>query len=247
MIGPVELILVRHGESVRNYSCDLAREGDKTLLERQMIEEKDESGWPLTSYGLEQAAEAGEWIKKNLGFSYGASYVSPFLRARQTTDSLGLELEWEVDDRIQERDWGDYCAPGFEPYSAEQYIADLSVCADLDWRSPYPGGESVRDMTPRVSAFIASALSRMNEGRIIAVTHGGTIRAMQVVLEQIRPHESLCTDRRLSNCCVVMYRLDQIDLEQMSWRGEVRTAHPALPGAPETGWQPITATANQPS
>jgi len=245
--GSVELILVRHGESIRNYSCDLAREGDRTMLERQMAEDQDEFGWPLTEFGKEQAAEAGAWIRKNLGGDFEASYVSPFIRARETAEGLGLGLEWQVDDRIQERAWGDYCAPGFEAYTVDKYIADLAVCSDLDWKSPYPGGESVRDLVPRVSSFVSSALKSNPTGRIIAVTHGGTIRAMQVVLEQIRPHESLCIDRRLSNCCVVMYRLKNVDLARMTWQGEVRTAHPALPGAPETAWQTISATANQPS
>lgn len=247
MSGPIELVLVRHGESVRNYSCDLAREGDEDLLIRQMQDEQDEAAWPLTNVGHQQAEEAGKWIRNTLGKEFDRAYVSTFLRAQQTAEGLGLGLPWQEDERIREREWGDYCAPGYPTYSVADYLADLKVCGELTWKSPYPGSESVRDMVPRVTSFLIDALTETSEGRIILVSHGGTIRSMQVVLEQIRPGDTLCPDRRLSNCCVVMYRLAAIDLQRMSWQGEVRTAHPALPGEPETEWQEITVTSNQPS
>jgi broad specificity phosphatase PhoE len=239
LTGPVELVFVRHGESVRNLSCDLAREGRPEELERQMVEEQEEAAWPLTPLGHEQAIKAGAWLKANLPGDYQAAYVSPFRRARQTADDLGLGLDWIQDDRLREREWGEYTTPGTPEYTPEQYLADLAVCADLEWKTPYPDAESIMDLVPRVSDFLRDALRRTPSGRIIAVTHGGTIRALQVVLEQLHRGERLAPDRRLSNCCVVLYRIYDIDLERMEWKGEVRTAHPVLPGVPQTNWEPV--------
>lgn len=239
MSETVELVLVRHGESVRNYACDLAREGQASMLEIQMREEQDEATWPLTELGHEQAARAGNWIRDVLGNDFQAAYVSTFLRARQTAEGLGLGLNWQPDERIREREWGDYEAAGFPKYTVHDYLTDLAICAQPGWKSPYPGAESVWDMVPRVTDFLRTALTATKDGCIIAVSHGGTIRSMQMVLEHIHPGEKLAPDRRLSNCCVVMYRLSNIDLDRMSWTGDVRTAHPALPDVPETAWEPL--------
>lgn len=231
----IEIVLVRHGESVRNLSCDEARQGNAFELERQMRDEQDECPWPLTSLGVQQAELAGRWLREHLDTNFDAGYVSPFVRARQTAEALGLGMSYHVDDRIREREWGEYTTD----YSSSQYLSDLAVCADLRWKTAFPGAESVMDLVPRVSAFVQDALRATPAGRIVAVTHGGTIRALQVVLERLGPDPKACPDRRLSNCCVVMYRLHDVDPERETWHGEVRTAHPALPGQPQTDWQPV--------
>ena len=235
--GPVEVVLVRHGESVRNHASDLAHRGDPSLLERQMREESDESAWPLTDLGHRQATVAGEWIREHLGASFDAAFVSPYVRTRQTADGLSLGLDWRIDDRLREREWGEYLADG-DSYSAEQYLSDLNQCGQIDWKSRFLGAESVLDMAPRVEDFLRQALSETPKGRIIAVTHGGTIRAVQTIFERLCAGPD-CPDHRLSNCCVVIYRLETLDLVRWNWEGKVRTAHPVISGAPETDWQPI--------
>lgn len=245
--GPFELCLVRHGESVRNHASDLAHRGDTSLLARQMVEEQDEATWPLTERGHEQAGLAGNWIRANLGIDFDEAYVSPYVRTQQTADGLGLGLHWRTEERVREREWGDYSAPGFPPYSVQNYLADLSVCSDLTWKTAFPGAESVLDMVPRVQSFLGDALEETPIGRILVVTHGGTIRAFQSLLERLWLPGALGVDHRLSNCCIVMYRLVQVDLDRGEWIGEVRTAHPALPGAPETPWQAIGQLADRTS
>jgi broad specificity phosphatase PhoE len=206
-----------------------------------MREEQDEASWPLTETGHMQAGKTGNWINRHLGSSYDGAYVSPFLRTRQTADDLGLPVEWKVDDRIREREWGDYAAPGAPVYDVDQYLVDLARCSNLDWKTPFPGAESVLDMVPRVANFLRDSWLANPTGRIVAVTHGGTIRAFQTVLEQLCVGPN-CPDHRLSNCCVVMYHLEAIDIDRWSWTGQVRTAHPVLEGEPETAWEPVGST-----
>lgn|GEM_PF-1973755 len=239
----VELILVRHGESIRNHATDMARHGDPSLLKDQMLNDTDEATWPLTEAGHHQAQAAGQWIHENLGSHFDAAYVSPFVRTQETANDLGLDVDWVIDDRIREREWGDYLTPGYPEYSIDQYLKDLALSAELTWKTPYPGSESVLDLVPRVTQFLQSVLHKTHQGRIVAVTHGGTIRAFQTIIERLWAPGTLSADHRLSNCCVVMYRLQRLDVDKLEWEGEVRTAHPALPGDPETPWQPVDSMA----
>lgn len=234
-----EVLLVRHGESIRNLSCDYAREGNRSLLERQMVEETEESLWPLTETGIQQAKASGAWIRAHYGADFQTATSSPFVRARDTAEHLGLGLSWREDDRIREREWGDYCAEGLEPYTVDAYLQDLAHCSAFHWRSPFPGGESLADVVPRVQPFVMELIVNAKDGdRAIVVSHGGTMRAMQLVFERLTPeqHEQLL-DRRMSNGCVILYRLDVDDANRTKWSGESKQAHPAFPALPETDWQ----------
>lgn len=237
----VEILLVRHGESIRNLSCDYARQGDHTLLERQMLEDTEESLWPLTEKGIEQAEASGAWIRAHYGVDFQTSVCSPFVRARDTAEHLGLGLTWREDERIREREWGDYCAEGPGLYTAEEYLQDLARCSIFDWRSPFPGGESIADVVPRVKPLVLELIAGSKDGdRAILVSHGGTMRAMQLVFERLEPaqHERLL-NYRMSNGCVIVYRLDVDDADPTMWIGESMQAHPAYPAIPNTEWRPI--------
>lgn len=235
----VEVLLVRHGESIRNLSCDFAREGDHTLLARQMVEDTEESLWPLTETGIEQAKASGAWIRSRYGKDFQQAICSPFARARDTAEHLGLGLTWREEDRIREREWGDYCAEGLEPYTVDAYLQDLAQCSVFDWRSPFPGGESIADVVPRVQPFVLELIASLKDGdRAIVVSHGGTMRAMQMVFERLAPEEHVkLLDYRMSNGCVIIYRLNVNAENPAQWTGESKQAHPAFPVIPETEWR----------
>jgi broad specificity phosphatase PhoE len=244
MSETLELVIVRHGESTRNHATEIAHQGFTELLERQMAEEQDETFWPLTDLGRQQAQLAGEWLKKEYADGFDHAYVSPYLRARETADQLGLGLDWVPDDRIRERDWGNYLDPEFPPYSVPEYLADLSQCSHLSWKSCYPGAESILDMVPRVISFLQARTSQTGSQRIVIVTHGGTIRAFETVVEHLGQPGMADFPTRLTNCCVVMYRLDHWDWELNRIDGETRNAHPAIPGYPVSEWLPFGRVRN---
>ncbi|HWD78440.1 MAG TPA: phosphoglycerate mutase family protein, partial [Kribbella sp.] len=75
---PLRIALIRHGESEANL--------DKTLFERM-----PDHAIPLTAHGHEQAAKAGKQLRELFENEAVRVYVSPYLRARQTLDSLGLD------------------------------------------------------------------------------------------------------------------------------------------------------------
>lgn len=202
-----------------------------------MEHDLEEASWPLTELGFTQAGLAGEWLRATLGRAFDAVYASPFVRTLQTADALDIEPRWQPDARVRERAWGDYVGQSDPPYSVDDYLADLSVCSRLDWRSPFPGGESILDMRPRVEAFVDERFTQHVGGRVVVVTHGGTMRTFQTVLEGTPTHPNRCVERHLDNACVLMYRLSPG--ADGGWDGEVRTAHPAQHGMPDSGWAPI--------
>ena len=237
----LEVVIVRHGESVRNHASDLARHGDTTLLEYQLRFERDEAAWDLTQRGIDQARAAGIWIRENVGDAFQAKYVSPFKRTLQTASMLELGSEtWIVDDRLRERDWGDYMAPGVPLYTVEQYLEDLSVCGSVQWKANFPGAESVEDMLARCRSFMKDLIHEHHAGRVILVTHGGTMKSLQLIIERLDVDEvDKLTERHLTNCSVLQYRLADFVEEESCWIGQVRFASPTLPNAPVSAWQTI--------
>lgn len=237
----LELVIVRHGESVRNHASELAHHGDTTLLEYQLRFEREESAWDLTQRGIDQAKTTGTWIKQNIRKAFDLQVVSPFKRTLQTAACLNLEAQASrIDDRIREREWGDYLAPGLPRYSVTQYLEDLSHCNEVHWKGPFPGAESVEDLIPRCQAFFWDLIRDRKAGHVLLVTHGGTMKALQFAIEHLDiGHADLLAERHLSNCSVLQYHLERFARDDTHWQGSVRFASPVLPDEPVSEWQPI--------
>lgn len=220
----LELVIVRHGESTRNHACYLARQGDPTLLERQLRQEPDEATWPLTDEGRAQAQMAGDWIRANVG-AFDAGYCSPFRRTVETADCLDLGLSWTLDERLREREWGVYPVDGADAYTWEQYLHDLNLCSVFTWKSQFPGAESVEDLLPAAKAFVDDLYKAHPTGRVAIVSHGGRMIALEQAIEGSLP------SRVFRNCCVYQVRIDG--------GGVSRIVYPAQPGTPPTEWRPF--------
>ena len=134
---PVRIALIRHGESEANL--------DKTIFERV-----PDHAIPLTPHGHEQSAEAGKELRELFEGEPVRVYVSPYLRALQTLDSLGLDdligLARE-EPRLREQDWANY-----------QDTADIEQQKELRNRYGhffyrFTDGESGADVYDAVFAF----------------------------------------------------------------------------------------------
>jgi broad specificity phosphatase PhoE len=226
----IELVLCRHGESVRNYASRLAHQGDFTLLRQQLVEDAYEPGWPLTDRGWEQAASTGAWLRQSFADGFDFAYVSPYNRTLQTAKGLGLEQEFVQDWRLRERHWGDV-ASAEGAYSAEQYLGDLGKCLDPEWKADLPGSEALSDLTPQVRKFVQDRLFGLVRGSVLVVGHGGTLKAMQMVLAG---GDCLEHDPHLANASVVHYRIERLEPSGRA-AGEVQQSCPWQPG-PETPW-----------
>lgn len=216
----LQLVMVRHAESIRNFACDLARDGQPELLQAQLRDAVPESSWPLTPVGAYQSQIVGQWLRHH-GLLEADRFVrSPYLRAQQTSESLGARGPWADDERLRERLWGKVVSE----YSCSAYLEDIAHSSTFDWRADYEGAEALSDLVPRVCSWLDD---QWGAGRVLAVTHGGLLIALQHLLEKDPPV------RRLGNGAVVEIHLER---DGSAIKGQIRYALPVFGMTDFTPW-----------
>lgn len=112
-------------------------------------------------------------------------YCSPMQRCRQTAAAVAPQLAPRFDTDLREIDFGQWETLTF----AEAAARDPSlVDCWAEFRSDFgfPGGEKIGDFLHRVRAA-ANRLIRAEAGTVLAVAHGGVIRAMMCLLLGLEP------------------------------------------------------------
>jgi len=147
-MAPVEVWLVRHGETVMNAMGRLC-------------------GWTdvaLTDEGRRQARWLGEILA---GEAFDGVWSSDLNRAVETARLAGFEPD--QDARLREVNFGELEGRRYETL-AEEYKVGLK---DFVSFAP-PGGEDLDRLTARVDAF----LDELGPGRHLVFSHGGVLRAV---------------------------------------------------------------------
>jgi broad specificity phosphatase PhoE len=161
---PNRIILVRHGESEGNV--------DDTIYERV-----PDHRIGLTAKGFEQARQTGAAIREVLDGESVEVYVSPYVRTRQTLETLGLpvaERDVRVEPRLREQDWANFQDPAD--------IAEQKALRDRygHFYFRFSHGESGADVYDRVSTFLESMHRNFETPlaprNVVIVTHGLTMR-----------------------------------------------------------------------
>ncbi len=209
---PVDIILVRHGESEGNVANKFSRKGDNRFFTPE-FREKHSRSFRLTDKGIEQATSAGEWLRKNIPTPLDRFYVSDYIRAKETAALLNLpQAEWRVEYQLRERDHGlldnlpdDEKKSLFER-EQRQYEQDPFLSY------PAGGGESIPALCLRLKAdFLEHIAREASDRRVIAVCHGHVMRALQLELEHmghddfIRLNKSDDPVDRIRNCQIIWY------------------------------------------
>jgi broad specificity phosphatase PhoE len=96
--------------------------------------------------------------------------VSPAIRCRETASLAGL-LEWENDPALAECDFGTWGGRTVGDVDLGDWMTNPDSC--------HHGGESLTAFSARVAAWLDTQAS-VDSGRLIAVTHGGVIKAALV-------------------------------------------------------------------
>jgi probable phosphoglycerate mutase len=230
---PALLVLVRHGESLRN----VVKEDNRFFLDdesRKPVQGIADWRIPLTPEGHRQSVETGVALRAKFG-GFDRVYHSGYQRAEQTAG--GILEAFDVAERermglrmsplIRERDAG--------------YTYDMTtdeVKAAFPWLQPYwdtcgpwfgrpPGGESLADVAARTSVFLQSVFRDCANERVLVVTHGGTLRTFRFLLERWT-FEDVSRELRAyhtPNACVTSYRCNQasgrLELDELNtvyWR-----------------------------
>jgi probable phosphoglycerate mutase len=160
------LYFARHGQTQAN-------------VEKRFSGDKDT---PLTPLGLEQAAQVGRILKRELGEAPGCQFISsPLARAvatmKITRQTMGLPAEgFATDNRLKEINLGvwdqhtDEEARALSPILFEQRGNDK-------WHVRVPGGENYAEVAARISDWV-----RELKTDTIAISHGATTRILRGLL-----------------------------------------------------------------
>lgn len=212
MTLPETFTLIRHGHSEANLIQEQVKGGNLTTLPAGLFERHD-ANMRLTEKGRAQADAAGEWLRAH-GFEFDRFYVSPHTRTCETAVHLALDarydVQWRVDDRFRERDWGEihYVNPDSmaDPLSDEsRHNRELS-----QWYWAPRAGESLSTgVRLRVESIMNSMYRKEHTKHVLAVTHGEFIRTCQFVVERMTPSqwERMDADEayKMRNTMIVQY------------------------------------------
>ncbi|MBC7262947.1 MAG: histidine phosphatase family protein [Chloroflexi bacterium] len=155
----MEVLLIRHAESVGNAENRIQGWSDSPLSER----------------GRRQAIALARRLAKE--FNINALYTSTLRRAWETAEiihaTLGVPLH--ADDRLKEYDCG--IVTGLTDEEVTVLYPELHRRWQEDpWKAPIPGAEDITEFATRVWAAMTDITARHNDSEVPAViAHGGTI------------------------------------------------------------------------
>jgi probable phosphoglycerate mutase len=153
---PVQLLVLRHGETTWNGAGRIQGFQDS----------------PLTDRGLAQARAAGARLAAERP---GALYCSDLGRALQTAREIAAatSLPLRPDAGLRERSFG-----VLEGKTWDEISRDHPVDARLLREDPFvpaPGGESLAQFRERVTGALRRIAAEAGTDRIAVVTHGGVL------------------------------------------------------------------------
>jgi len=245
MAMPVDLVLVRHGESEGNAAKRRSERGDNRHRDEHFLS-RSTSSWRLTDKGVEQAKAAGVWLRSAFPEGFGRYYASEYLRALETAAELDLPgATWMIDYNLRERDYGalDLLSTEERQEQFPQYMRMREI--DPFFWTP-PGGESVANVAYGRLGWLLDTLHReCSEAKVIAVVHGEVMWALRTRLERFTHQRYLELDRskdpndQIWNCQILHYtRRNPKTGEIGPYLGWFRMTRPMFPNFPSL-WQPI--------
>lgn len=217
MTLPETLTLIRHGHSEANYVQEMVKQYSPEEVLAHIpagLRERHDANMRLTKKGIEQAQIAGAWLRE-YGFDFDRFYTSPHTRTRETAVNLALDerfenVEWRVDDRFRERDWGELKYVNFET-GGDPLDADSRHNRSLSqwyWK-PLAGESLSTGVRLRVESIKNSMYRKTDTKHMVGVTHGETMRTFQFVIERMTPDqwEKMDADEafKMRNTMIIQY------------------------------------------
>lgn len=248
MTLPIDLFLVRHGQSEGNVARRRSEAGDHTAYTEE-FRDRHSASFRLSTKGREQAKQAGRYLRKHYlgnGSVFDRYYTSEYIRAVETAGLLDLpNADWFRDVYLTERDWGelDVCP---ENERAERFGAELRrrEIEPFFWRPP--NGESFMQLCMRVDRVLETLHRECSDKRVILVCHGEVMRAFQVRIERLsqeRFRELVFSERpedRIHNCQITHYtRRHPVTHKIFPYTGWVSWARPTDEPPRVSDWQKI--------
>lgn len=248
MTLPIDLVLVRHGQSEINKAKRMSEAGDHSAFTKE-FRRRHPGSFRLTKLGREQRRQAGEFLRKEFfanGYGFDRYYVSDYLRAMETAGGLELpDAQWYRDFYLTERDWGELDIYP-EDERERKFMAELRrrKVEPFFWKPP--NGESFAELCLRIDRVLHTLHRECSDKRVIIVCHGEVMRAFQVRLERLsqeRFRELISSKKstdRIYNCQVLHYTRTNPETDELApYMGWVRWIRPTETPVTTSGWQTI--------
>lgn len=134
------------------------------------------TGWApgeLSKLGITQAKELGKQVKDK---KFDIVFCSDLKRAIDSAQlAFGDKYKIRQDKRLREANYGDHTQK-----LATTFKANMNNFVD----SPFPNGESYKDVEKRIRDFCANLKTNYNKKHVAIVSHQAPHLALDVVLEQ---------------------------------------------------------------
>lgn len=236
MYCPLELVIVRHGESaynalkkVRNmsplykrfleeYQKDWRSFQTQTLavaVKQEFFLGVSQHNTPIIEVGKEQARITGANLKNEILLPE-AIFVSPSPRTRDTFScmkegwpELGEVREVYYDERVREQEHG--LVTLFNDlkvfFALNPWQRELHD-VDGDYFYRFPNGENVPETNFRIGLWLDMLKKKFRGKRVLVVSHHRSILSMRVCIEGLSPEEFVRLDKaeKPLNCGVTIYR-----------------------------------------
>lgn len=181
---PIDLVLVRHGQSEGNLANELSRHGDHSLFTPEFLA-RHSSTWRLTDRGIRQAQAAGLWIWHNNLDPFDRYYTSEYARAIETAANLELPgALWYIEPYLRERDYGKLDVMR-DDLRQKKYKYYLEQRKNNPFFSIPPNGESMVTVCLRIDRVLNTLHRECSDKRVIIVCHGEVIEAFRIRLERL--------------------------------------------------------------
>lgn len=193
---PRTLTLVRHGQSEGNI-IKLDQNARKEYSRGALSPPLHTLYFRLTEKGIAQSKQAGEWLKNHFvkealrrietPYAHLKGFISPYYRTRETAGYLDLAIDWTVDHRLSERNWG-----ALELMTSEERYEKVGNAIysyhkhGLYWQ--VAGVETLQSVSARAADHIRD-LKEYAGADVVQVSHGEFMFVERFLLEGWLPEE----------------------------------------------------------
>lgn len=174
----MKLYVVRHGKTDWNTFGRI--QGDTDI--------------PLNRIGEKQA----ELIRNKIEDKVDICITSPLERAIRTANII-CDLEVIIDERLKERDMGEYEGVTNLKYNKQEYWNYKLNKSDY-------GVEPIQDLFKRVNEFLDEIKNKYADKTVLVVSHGATIRALHYCINSYTEDEDFLK-LDVPNCAVFKYEI----------------------------------------
>jgi probable phosphoglycerate mutase len=208
---PDNLVIVRHGESVKNVEKARVDQFDSNKLKLDITERDMDIA--LSEKGEWQAIATGKSLAKRPKFD--VVFVSPYVRCRQTADliieQLGYSPKVVVEERLREKEFG--VIDNLTKKGIAKFHPDEWERRERDGKYYYrpAGGESYPDVGLRAHSFLGTLTREYRGKNVLIVCHSVVVKMFRKLLERMEEKDVIAMDQveDVKNASVTAYSYER--------------------------------------